>query len=147
MPPLPNTRAIPRGLPEHFARTVLGAMTARVRCRPPDQVASRNTATGKTTFTASTAYYDGPAGVRAQGGSGIAPASAADRAIASAGWLVCVPHTVVQAVAGHLIEVYESDDDPLLVGLVLEVVDVHGGSILLERALRCDRHQGITPAT
>lgn len=147
MAPLPNARAIPRRMPEHFARTVLGGMTARVRCRPPDQVATRDTVTGRTTFTPAPAYYDGPARVQAYGGSGIAPLSAADRAIASGGWLVAVPHTVVEAVPGHLVEVYQADDDAALVGLVLVVTDAPAASIILQRSLRCDRQQGVTPAT
>lgn len=145
--PLPNTRAIPRGLPQHFEPTILGEFTSRVRLRRPEQIATRDDATGKTTFTPSPPYYDGPARVQAYGGGGIAPLSAAGRAIAVSGWLVAVPHGVIEALPDDLCEVYQSDDDPQLVGLRLVVKDAPAASIILQRSLRCELEQGVTPAT
>lgn len=144
--PFPNTRLIPADLPQTLAGTVRAGMTALVRLRPPDQVATRDTDTGRTTFAAAAAYYDGPARVQARGGAGPA-GTPADRQVASGGYLVAVPHTVTQAAPGHLVEVYDAEQDPALVGLVLVVDDVPAATVILQRNLSCTRHQGSTLAS
>lgn len=144
--PFPNTRLIPAGLADHLAGAVLAGMTASVRLRRPDQAATRDVDTGRTTFTAATAYYDGPARVQSRGGSG--PTSTpADRQVASGGYLVAVPHTVTAAKPGDLVEVYAAEQDAGLVGLVLVVDDAGAATVILQRNLTCTRHQGTTPTS
>lgn len=143
---LVNTRAIPAGLAAHLAPAVLRGMTARVRLSHPDQVAVRDEASGKTTFAAGAPYYDGPARVQARGGGGPS-VTPADRAIASGGYLVAVPHTVTQARPYDLVQVVSDPQDPALPGLRLVVDDVGDATVILQRNLSCSRHAGTAAGT
>ena len=141
MPGLPHHRSIPAAMPAHLAPAVAQGHNAKVRFRHPDQVVSRNTTTGKETVTAQTPYYDGPARVQEHSGSG-PDAEGSGRQVAVGSYLVGLPYTVTQARPNDLGEVYESEEDPGLVGVQLIVEDVSAASIILQRTLSCLRYQG-----
>jgi hypothetical protein len=144
--PLPNAQAVPGGLPARLAPAVARGMTARVRLRHPDQVPVRDPVTGKTSFTPAPPYYDGPARVQAHGG-GPPAATPADRHVGSGGYLVAVPHTVIEARPYDLVEVVADGQDPALAGLLLVVDDVPTASLILQRNLSCSRHTGAAAGT
>lgn len=144
--PFPNARAVPPGLADRLAPTVVRGLTARVRLRRPDQVAVRDTTTGRTVFAAAEPYYTGPARVQSQGG-GPPSVTGADRAVATGGYLVGVPHTVTGVRPFDLVDVVDGGNDPGLAGLVLVVDDISGANVLLLRNLTCSRHTGVTAGT
>lgn len=139
---LPGTHVVHPRMGTHLAASVAGGMTSTVRLRHPDQVGTRNSVTGKTTFAATAAYYDGPARVQTRGGA--SPTDQADRQVTIGDYLVAVPTDAGAPQLADLVEVVESPD-PQLVGAVLIVRDVGRADILLQRNLGCDLHQATTP--
>lgn len=141
---LPNLKLIPPGLADLFAPQVLATMTALVDIRHPDTAGVRDPAAGRTGFAEQTPFYGypepAPARVQAQG-AGPASETASGRDKATGGYLVAVPHTVVEARIGDVVRVYDGGDDPAMAGLVLVVVDVPTATIILQRNLRCELYE------
>lgn len=150
-----NDKLIPDGLAELFAPTVLATMTAVVDIRHPDAAGEYDQASGRTPFVEQVPFYgadvgDGvgaPARVQAQG-AGPAGEAPSGRDKATGGYLVAVPHTVIEARIGDIVRVYDGGDDlamtgpaPGVPGLVLIVAEIPKATIILQRNLRCELHE------
>jgi hypothetical protein len=150
-----NFKLIPDGLADLFADTVLATMTGVVDIRHPDVAGGYDQVSGHTGFAEQVPFYgadtgDGPgAPARVQAhGTGPAGETPSGRDKATGGYLVAVPHTVVEARIGDVVRVYDGGDDLAMTGpapgvpaLVLVVAEIPKATIILQRNLRCELHE------
>lgn len=145
MPGLPNTRLIPDGWEAHHAPTAEQAMTAECVITRP---ASNGTPvfdaeTGRSLHPDPVTVYTGAVRVQRSALTGGNIDVVADKPTPLRQYVVSLPLTAPQIQVADRIAVTAATD-PLMVGKILTVADVRGGSLVWQRDLLCDEHVPIT---